>query len=116
MQNPWLVRCGKNALFIFAWLVALGCTVWAVGALYYDAGPWKGLAVSAFVCAAASAVIGLRGCITQFGALFLLFALVLGWWLTLQPRQDRRWLADADRTAWAEVKDDAVTLHEVRNC
>lgn len=45
-----------------------------------------------------------------------LFLLVLAWWFTLKPSSDRTWLTDADRTAWAEIDGDTVTLHNVRNC
>jgi hypothetical protein len=41
--------------------------------------------------------------------------LVVGWWLTLEPRQERDWLGDVDRTAWAEIQGDEVVLHHIRN-
>ena len=41
--------------------------------------------------------------------------MVLGWWLTLQPRNDRKWLASNAEIAWAEMAGDTVTLHNVRN-
>jgi uncharacterized protein DUF4105 len=44
------------------------------------------------------------------------FVVVLTWWLTLRPSNDRAWQPDVARTAWAEIDGDRVTLHNVRNC
>ena len=43
------------------------------------------------------------------------FVAVLAWWLTLSPSNDRDWQTDVDRTAWAEIAGDAVTIHDMRN-
>jgi hypothetical protein len=42
--------------------------------------------------------------------------LVLGWWLTLKPSNNRPWPPDVAQTAWAEINGDEVTIHNVRNC
>ena len=44
------------------------------------------------------------------------FCIVLAWWLSLRPSSDGDWQADVDRTAWAEINGDRVTIHNVRNC
>ena len=44
------------------------------------------------------------------------FAFVALWWLTLEPSNDRAWQSDVAQTAWAEIKGDEVTVHNVRNC
>ena len=44
------------------------------------------------------------------------FLLVLCWWLMLKPSNTRAWQADVAQTAWAEIRGDEVTLHNVRNC
>ena len=44
------------------------------------------------------------------------FAVVLSWWLTLKPSNDRAWQPDVAQTAWAEINGDEVTVHNVRNC
>lgn len=44
------------------------------------------------------------------------FIAILGWWLTLAPRNDRNWQPDVAKLAWAEIAGDEVTLHNVRNC
>ena len=44
------------------------------------------------------------------------FVMVLAWWLTLKPSNDRAWQPDVAQTAWAEIDGDRVTIHNVRNC
>ncbi len=43
-------------------------------------------------------------------------SLILIWWLTLNPSNDRQWQPDVAETAWAETNGDDVTIHNVRNC
>ena len=35
---------------------------------------------------------------------------VLAWWFTLRPSNDRNWQPDVAQTAWAEIAGDIVTL------
>ncbi len=42
-------------------------------------------------------------------------ALALGAWSLLPPRNDRAWLPEIERTAWAETAGDRVTVHNVRH-
>lgn len=49
------------------------------------------------------------------GVALVLFAAVLGWWFTLEPSNDRDWVAENARLAYATVDGDAVTVHNVRN-
>jgi Domain of unknown function (DUF4105) len=44
------------------------------------------------------------------------FCSVLGWWLNLRPSNDGDWQSNVDRTAWAEMNSDRVTIHNLRNC
>lgn len=52
----------------------------------------------------------------MLGAVVLGFGLVLAWWLTLKPSNERNWQPEVAQTAWAEIDGDNVTLHNVRNC
>jgi hypothetical protein len=98
------------------WLLALGCALWAFGALHYDFPVLKGVVPWVFALAVVAAIYFVRGAWRKLGATFLGFALVLVWWFTLKPGNDRNWQSDVAQTAWAEVKGDEVTLHNVRNC
>ena len=113
-----IVQLLSGLLKAAAWLTGVGCAVWAVGALFFDS-PWTSvrtyLAAALAVVFVASAVL-LPGSWLKLGALFGGFGLVLAWWLTIQPSNNRDWQPDVSRTAWAGIDGDTVTIHEVRNC
>ena len=44
------------------------------------------------------------------------FAVVLVWWVTLEPSNEANWQPDVAQLARAEINGDEVTLHNVRNC
>jgi hypothetical protein len=60
-------------------------------------------------------VVLVPGCYRKWLACLGAFVLVLGWWLTIQPSNQRDWQGDVDRTAWAEIDGDRVTIYNVRN-
>src|SRR6266516_2430228 len=99
-----------------AWVIALGCAAWAFGALHYDFPVGKPIVAWAFAAAIIAAIVFLHGALRKLGAVFLAFALVLTWWLTLKPSNDGNWQPDVAQLAWAEIQGDEVTLHNVRNC
>jgi hypothetical protein len=109
-------RVIENGFFAFASVIAFVCTAWAFGALHYDFPVLKGVIPWLFLLGVLAAIVFLRGTGRRLGAAFLGFALVLAWWLTLKPSNERSWQPDVAQTAWAEVKGDEVTLHNVRNC
>ena len=47
-----------------------------------------------------------------------MFGLVLVWWLSLKPSNNRHWQDDVSRVAWAELGSDGdtVTIHNYRFC
>jgi Domain of unknown function (DUF4105) len=109
----------KLLRFIFyavAWIAAALCAAWAVGALYFDF-PKAGAFVSIlFVLALLATVLFVRGQLLKLAIVFGAFAVVVSWWLTLEPSNDRAWQSDVAQTAWAETNGDEVTIHNVRNC
>jgi hypothetical protein len=111
-----IARTLKIVGWLLGWLVALGCSAWALGALHYDFPLWKSAAAWLFGLGLLAAIVFLRGAGKKLGAVFGAFVVVPAWWLTLQPSNERRWQPDVDRTGWAEINGDEVTLHNVRNC
>jgi Domain of unknown function (DUF4105) len=98
------------------WMAAVFCAAWAFGALYFDfpaAGAWPAIL---FVLALLAAIIFVRGKLMKLATVFGASALVAMWWLTLKPSNDRPWQPDVAQIAWAEIKGDEVTVHNVRNC
>lgn len=100
-----------------AWLVLSALTIWAAAALYFDLPYEMGRvpAAAAYLGAIVLLMIFLPGRLTRMLACFAGFLAVLAWWLALEPSNDRHWLADVDRSAWAERDGDIVTIHNVRN-
>ena len=47
---------------------------------------------------------------------FLGFVVVLTWWLSLKPSNNRNWQPDHTKTAYADINGDQVTIHNLRNC
>ena len=97
-------------------LAAFICATWAAGALYFDFPTAHAPATILFVIVLVAAVIFLRGRLLKLAAVFAAFAVVALWWFTLKPSNDRAWQPDVAETAWAEIKSDDVTIHNVRNC
>lgn len=104
-----------NALGAVACLLAIA---WAAGAICFDL-PFVSLRpalAAAFVLGTFTAWVMIKSRWQARGVVLLAFALVLAWWLTLKPSNDRMWQPDVAQLAWAEVHGDTVTLHNVRNC
>lgn len=103
----------------FALLLTLTLTAWAAAALYFDLLPGtslRTLGASSYGLAMVGALLTFRGRGKAIAICLVGFALVLAWWLTLKPSNDRAWQPDVAQTAWAEIDGDHVTIHNVRNC
>jgi hypothetical protein len=103
----------------FALLLTLALTAWAAAALYFDLLPstsLRTLGASSYGLAMVGALLTFRGRGKAIAICLAGFALVLAWWLTLKPSNDRAWQPDVAQTAWAEIDGDHVTIHNVRNC
>ena len=110
------MRVIKYFGWTFAWLVAFVCAIWATGALYYDFPAGGSLAAILFVIILLAAMVFVRGKLRKLTIVLGAFALIVVWWLTLKPSNDRAWQPDVAETAWAEINGDVVTVHNVRNC
>jgi hypothetical protein len=112
-----MIRRGAQTIALgLAWLVAVGCAVWAFGALRFDFPVGKVAVAWTFAAAVIAIIVFVRGTTRKLGVVFACFALVLAWWFTQKARNDRDWQPDVAQTAWAELNGDIVTLHNVRNC
>lgn len=111
----------KASRFILVALGTLAClvaTAWTTGAFYFDL-PIAWLRAP-FACtyslAMLAALFFVRGRWRAMGAVAGGFALVLAWWCTIKPSNEGNWQPDVAQLAWAEIKGDEVTLHNLRNC
>src|ERR1044071_9559420 len=110
------MRVIKYIPWTVTWLVAFVCATWAFGALYFDFPKAGTFAAIAFLLAVSAIVIFVRGKLLKLAIIFGAFAVVVAWWLTLKPSNNRLWQPDVAQTAWAEVNGDEITIHNVRNC
>lgn len=110
-----LVR--RLALFVLH-VVAVIAMLWAAGAFYYDLpapGTVRSAAALAWLAAGIAAWFFLKPRWRFRAGVGGGFALILGWWLTIAPRQDRDWRPDVAVLAYAEIDGDRFTLHHVRD-
>jgi hypothetical protein len=100
-----------------ATVVATG-TAWGILALWFD-GPeprWLAGALAGMYGLGALAVLVRvrpfwRAAIVTFTALLIL----IGWWLSIPPTNDRAWYPDVARLATATINGNLLTVHKVRN-
>lgn len=90
---------------------------WAAAAIWFD-GPEApalraGLALG-LVAAAVAATLRLKRPIRGL-TVWALFVAVLGWWLSLEPSNDRDWLPDVAQLPRATLEGDRLTIENVRN-
>lgn len=106
---------GRHILIGVLLAPALVFALWAFGALWYDfplGPPLPGiLFLVLLVLTWRSAPKGIGSLLAVGGAC----GLVLAWWLTLRPSNDRAWQPDVARTAHVERAGDTVTIHNVRD-
>ncbi|MCU0779700.1 MAG: DUF4105 domain-containing protein [Akkermansiaceae bacterium] len=99
------------------WLVTAVAVAWAFGALWFDLPRFLApkLVAWAWLAGVVAAFVWLRPLWRARAAVGLAWLLILAWWLSQSPRQDRDWKTEVSRTARAEVRGDVVTLHNVRH-
>src|SRR6266513_2112719 len=119
------MRVTKDLVRIVRWigeslvlLILVIAAVWAFGAVWFDAPFGAGNRLAGVLLAITLVVVLLfvRPFGRKLGMFGVLFAGVLIWWLTLSPTNDSNWQPDVAQKAWADIQDDEVTLHNVRNC
>jgi Domain of unknown function (DUF4105) len=121
-NQPAVPRAKFRGLRIFGltimWLILAVLTLWAVAALYVDFRI-EALRIPLtviYVVAIVAILFKVKPRLWAAALCFAGFCIVLTWWLSLKPSNDGNWLPDAERTAWAEINGDQVTIHNLRNC
>ena len=103
---------------IFLWALFGLLTLWAVAALYFDATvSWLRLPLTAVYGLGMLAVLAwVRPRRLAAGICAGGFVLVLAWWLSLKPSNQRDWQPDVAILPYAENTGNQVTIHNIRNC
>lgn len=104
--------------FVLIPMVVLLAMTWAGLALWLDgpsSRPLAGALTAGFAFVTLVLFIRVRPLWRAVAGFALAFALVAGWWLSLEARNDRDWLPDVARSPRAEIVGDQLTIHNVRN-
>ena len=101
-------------------LVILSIGGWCALVVWFrfPASEWVrgGLAVAFLLLALAAAVsLATSRRWIAFGAYACLFAVVLAWWTTMMPSNDREWTPDVAQSVTGTIEGDWLTLNNVRN-
>jgi len=95
-----------------------GLIAWGAAALWFD-GPssrWlAGLLATGFVITMSALLLLVRPFHRAVLAVLAAFLIVLSWWLSIPPRNDRDWGFDFARLSRATIDGNIVTIHNVRN-
>ncbi len=98
--------------------VILGCLLWGVAAIWID-GPadpaWAGGAIVAWVTAVLAALLIARPLRRGLLAFAVLFAMLLAWWFSLAPSNDRPWEPSVAREPRFVLDGDRLTVYNLRN-
>jgi hypothetical protein len=114
MMKGWT----RLTVWLLPTLLLLLAVVWAAAAIWFDgpASRWAaGALAAAFALVCLGMLLWLRPHWLAMVAVLVAFGIVLGWWLTIPPRNDRDWLPDVARTATVEMKGNRVTVSNLRN-
>jgi len=113
-------RTLRIVLGVLAAISIVGVAAWGALAIYYRAPIGEGagqMLGGALGLLAVAAIVGLpvkslRPATVAFGVAFMA---LLGWWSTIEPRNDRDWQPEVAVLAGAEINGDLVTVHNIRN-
>jgi hypothetical protein len=99
-------------------IVAVGLTVWAAAALFFDS-PFPALRTAAptlYLIVVLALLWLLRRDYKGVVVAILAFALVSFWWFSLKPTNQRDWQHDNAETAYADINGNDVAIHNFRDC
>jgi hypothetical protein len=109
----------KRVLIVIVALVLLVATGWGALVLFFSApftAAWVQAGVAlAYALGSLAALLWLRPVWRAFAVWGIGFVVVLLWWSTLRPSNDGEWQPDVAKLSWAEIHDDQLTFHNVRN-
>ncbi len=99
-------------------LAVAGATVWGALALYYSDLPGEPLRIAlaaAFALGTLGAFLFLRDRRRTLLGFGVAFAILLAWWASIEPSNQRDWRTEVAVLPYATRDGDLVTVHNVRN-
>ena len=105
-------------LRLVLYLVIVAAVAWSVAALWID-GPWNRTLAAALGALGAAvslaAPVMIRPWTAASVAAVVPVAVVLVWWPSISPSNDRKWQPDVARLPTAVIEGDRVAIKNVRN-
>jgi hypothetical protein len=113
-MKRWISGFGK----VFMRFCLLAMALWAAAAIFYSnlpaaIRPW---AAGIFAIGSLVALVGKYSNLRARLGFLAAFAVVLVYWLLMPPSNNREWQPDLATLAWADIRGDKVTIHNIRNC
>ncbi len=109
------ILCGIAVALI--WVVLGFATLWAVAAVKFDVRiPWLQLPLAAVYGLGMLAVWIVVRRPWKMIATIAGLVVVLAWWFSLQPSNNRDWLPDVAVLPFADINGHEVIIHNIRNC
>ena len=111
----------RTALLLAFGVAVAGAAAWGALALYYsdiDSANLRIVLAAAFTLYGAATLLALgirRWRRRMVGGFLVVFALLVTWWNTIQPSNERDWRPEVAVLAYATIEGDLVTVHNVRN-
>ena len=112
---------GKAAKFIviLCLSVIIVCmTAWASLAIFYsnvaDETMRTNIAIG-FACCTAAAFLFIRKRLRTLIGFLIVFCLIVAWWLTIKPSNERDWQKDVAVLPYAIIQDNQITIRNIRN-
>jgi len=116
--SPMWLRVARSVVSTIMWVALALITLWAMAALFVDCRivALRIPVTVIYILGIITIFLKLRR--TRWAAVAYMsgFCVVLVWWLTLKPSNSGNWQPNVDRTAWAELAGDRVSIHNLRNC
>ena len=108
----------KRVLRVFLAVAVLAVTAWWTLALVF-AGPgaaWlRGGLAAVYALGTLAVLLWVRPLRRALGIWGIALLMILFWWSTIQPSNDRDWQPDVGRLPSVEVRGDVLTFHNIRN-
>ena len=98
-------------------LVVAGTGWWTLALIYAAPGPpWvRGCLAAAYVLATGFILVRVRPLWRALAAWAATFLVLIAWWMTIRPSNDREWAPEVARQTRVEVAGDILTFRNVRN-
>lgn len=109
---------GRVRRFILTAPSLLALIVWGAAAIWFDgpaSRPLAGALSAGFAISSIAAFMALRPFRKGLTLFCLLFIVVLSWWLTISPSNQRDWQSDVAHLPTARIEGERVTISNLRN-